>query len=209
MCALLLLILLVADNLCQLQAMCNKTGSVFKSKDTLQVVVDDYLLNKDEVTSVYGSINCWDVSAITDMSYLFSMKTTMDENISCWDVSNVTQMDYMFHGASSFNQDIGKWNVSKVESMTAMFYLASSFNQDLSSWNTRKVKDFSYMFNGASKFKQNLCDWFNNFNSNSSPLAHSMLTYSGCIFQVDPSFATKERLCQKCEPPDERRGMFF
>jgi len=221
------------ENICQLQAICNNSGSVFKSKDTLQVVVNHYLSQKEAAISVYGLMNCWDVSAITDMSNLFYTKTSMNEYIGCWDVSKVTTMDYMFYGAiyfnqdvgqwdvsnvtkmdymfcgtSSFNQDIGQWNVTKVLSMNGMFYGANSFSQDISSWNIRQVKDFSYMFYYATKFKQNLCDWFSSF-SNETPVAYSMFTYSSCVFQVDPTFVTKEHFCQKCEPPNERRGMFI
>ena len=31
-----------------------------------------------------------------------------------WDVSKVTDMSFMFHGASSFNADLRKWDVSSV-----------------------------------------------------------------------------------------------
>ncbi len=40
----------------------------------------------------YGDINNWDVSAITDMSKLFSNMPTFNINISNWDVSNVNDM---------------------------------------------------------------------------------------------------------------------
>jgi surface protein len=34
-----------------------------------------------------------------------------------WDVSKVTDMSYMLSSASAFNQDIGNWDVSKVTTM--------------------------------------------------------------------------------------------
>ena len=36
------------------------------------------------------------------------------DGIETWDVSNVTDMSYMFCFAKNFNQDISNWNVSKV-----------------------------------------------------------------------------------------------
>ena len=50
-----------------------------------------------EIIEKYGEINDWNVSAITDMSYLFENKKEFNENISDWDVSNVTNMECMFY----------------------------------------------------------------------------------------------------------------
>ena len=44
------------------------------------------------------------------------------DGISNWDVSNVTDMSYMFYRCESFNQDISKWNVSNVRYHVFMFY---------------------------------------------------------------------------------------
>ena len=55
--------------------------------------------------------------------------------IENWDVSNVTNMDRVFYGANSFNQPLNKWNVSKVEYMNLMFYDTISFNQPLDKWD--------------------------------------------------------------------------
>ena len=52
-------------------------------------------------------------------------------NISNWDVSNITNMSYMFYGSSEFNGDISKWNVSNVTDMSYMFNGASAFNGDI------------------------------------------------------------------------------
>ena len=41
--------------------------------------------------------------------------------IENWDVSNVTNMSSLFYGARSFNQPLNNWNVSKVEDMAWMF----------------------------------------------------------------------------------------
>ena len=59
-----------------------------------------------------------------------------------WDVSNVTNMSYMFYH-SKFNQNISNWNVSNVTTMKYMFGRASNFNQNLSSWNTVNVTNCS------------------------------------------------------------------
>lgn len=50
------------------------------------------------------------------MSKLFFLDSTR-ENFSCiktWNVSNVTDMSYMFNGAINFNSDLSEWNVSNV-----------------------------------------------------------------------------------------------
>ena len=46
----------------------------------------------------------WDVSRVTDMSFLFQGKSQFNVDISQWEMSQVTDARGMFHGASSFSQ---------------------------------------------------------------------------------------------------------
>ena len=71
----------------------------------------------------YIDISYWDVSSVTDMSYMFygCKELTSVGNISGWDISSVTDMSYMFAFCKKFNQDLSKWNVSKVRYHSYMF----------------------------------------------------------------------------------------
>ena len=55
----------------------------------------------------------------------------VNDIVSGWDVSNVTDMSYMFVGCKTFNQDLNGWDVSNVISMGSMFENCANFNQDL------------------------------------------------------------------------------
>jgi surface protein len=46
----------------------------------------------------YEGIENWDVSKVTDMSFMFNKAKSFNEDISNWDVSNVTDMEWMFFG---------------------------------------------------------------------------------------------------------------
>ena len=59
----------------------------------------------------------WDVSAITDMSFLCAANKCRYVDVAGWDTSRVTTMHGMFKGASDFNQDISGWNVGSVTSL--------------------------------------------------------------------------------------------
>ena len=102
-----------------------------------------------------GDISKWDVSNVTNMSYMFK-KSKFNGDISKWDVSNVTDMSYMFE-SSEFNQDISKWNVSNVTDMSYMFS-SSKFNGDISKWDVSNVKNMNSMF-ASSKFNQDIHKW--------------------------------------------------
>ena len=132
---------------------------VFNTKDELFSAIDEYISNKTSAISVYGDINTWDVTNITDMSNLFYMRGSFNENIADWDTSNVTRMANMFMFCYSFNQDIGNWVTSNVTDMSNMFRMATSFNQDIGSWNTSNVSDMYGMFNGAESFNQDIGSW--------------------------------------------------
>ena len=57
------------------------------------------MLRDTDVTAdedTYGPINNWDVSGITDMSYLFCELCNFNADISSWDTSGVTSMRSMF-----------------------------------------------------------------------------------------------------------------
>jgi len=102
-------------------------------------------------------IGDWDVSNVTNMSFLFSK--TFNEPLNNWNVSKVENMYSMFEGATSFNQPLNNWNVSKVNNMTNMFKGATSFNQPLNEWNVSNVKYMYSMFYGATSFNQPLNNW--------------------------------------------------
>ena len=63
--------------------------------------------SKDSFLETFGEPNTWDISEITDFSYLFndgSYELQMfNSDISNWDVSNGTDFSYMFNNATAFN----------------------------------------------------------------------------------------------------------
>ena len=56
-----------------------------------------------------------------------------DRDISSWNVSNVTNMSYMFYSATSFDQPIGSWTISNVTTIDA--FMSEKTNLDYSTTN--------------------------------------------------------------------------
>ena len=106
-----------------------------------------------------GDISLWDVSNVTNMSFMFIKCEKFNCDLSQWNVSNVRNMKAMFNWCIKFNCDISKWNVSNVENMWCMFHMCRNFNCDLSRWNVSNVERMDYMFDGCKNFRQDLDEW--------------------------------------------------
>jgi len=104
---------------------CGGCGFIFDTKYKLEEAVRKIASDPTTVIQTYGPVNCWDVSSITDMSYLFYEFHSFNEPIGCWNVSKVTNMGNMFLKAKSFNQPIYTWNISRVSYMERAFALAT------------------------------------------------------------------------------------
>jgi len=115
----------------------------FYSRDELRNAIEKYCDNKQDCEIKHGFIELWDVSNVTDMSYMFC-NSQFNRDISGWNVSNVTDMNSIFKN-SMFNGDISAWDVSSVTNMSFMFHI-SQFNGDISGWNVSNVKDRSCLF---------------------------------------------------------------
>jgi surface protein len=131
---------------------------------SIRKAVEDYYGGgsaKENVIDVYGEIEDWNTSKVTNMRGLFDQAYNFNKDISNWDVSNVTDMSGMFHICGTFNQPIGKWGkkTSNVKDMHGMFAGAYAFNQDISNWDVSNVTDMSNMFTAAIKFNQSIGDW--------------------------------------------------
>ncbi len=147
-----------------------------------------------------------DLSNVTDMQNMFRDATKFNSDINDWNVSNVTNMSYMFYStnlnSSNFNQPLNNWDVSSVTDMTRMFYRAYKFNQPLNDWNVSNVTYMLSMFDTASSFNQPLDDWnvgnvinmetmFQHTNSFNQPLNNwnvSSVTNMFGMFYDAPSF---------------------
>ncbi|MBL4708825.1 MAG: BspA family leucine-rich repeat surface protein [Flavobacteriales bacterium] len=103
-----------------------------------------------------GNLSNWNVSNITNMESMFYACFVFNNDISGWDVSNVTDMSSMFIGVDmSFSLDV--WNVSAVTKMDQMFQ-ESAYNQPLNSWDVSSVTTMHLMFL-SSNFNQALNNW--------------------------------------------------
>lgn len=105
-----------------------------------------------------GNISKWNVSNVTNMSFMFDGNLKFNQPLNDWDVSHVTNMYAMFDNAESFNQSLDQWDVCNVTDMSCMFSGTKSFNQPLNNWNTSNVKNMYMMF-AYSSFNQPLNDW--------------------------------------------------
>jgi len=101
----------------------------------------------------------WDVSQVTNMSYLFTEAKDFNENISSWNVSNVQSMAYMFYESDRFSQNINDWDVGNVRNMRGMFQRSQKFNSYLDQWDTGRVLDMRDMFKDSRKFNRNIDTW--------------------------------------------------
>ena len=114
----------------------------------------------EDIESFNQDISTWDVSNVTDMSYMFFINTAnkgvFNRDISKWDVSSVNSMAFMFAN-TAFNQDISSWDIRNVTSLRSMFY-KSNFNQDISNWDVSNVSNMQSMF-WDSPFNQDIGSW--------------------------------------------------
>ena len=167
---------------------CAQIGDVGTINGIDYTVVDrdmlDEMIANDEDLTVVCTTSVTDMSSNTYLSGMFSSANSFNQDISNWDVSNVTDMSYMFTGIvealpltnSAFNQDISNWDVSNVTDMTAMFR-NSDFNQPIGNWDVSNVTDMSFMFRGNSAFNQDIGDWNT-----------SSVTNMYAMFSSSPSF---------------------
>ena len=123
---------------------------IFLSRSELLLARDAWCADAMLAAATYGPIAQWDISQVTDLSFLFdgnsnSACKTFNDDISQWNTSAVTTLASTFRGASAFNQPIGVWDVSRVESFSDTFQSAKAFNQSLADWDISGVSALGYM----------------------------------------------------------------
>ena len=148
-------------------------------RTALKNAVDAWIADQDNARSIYGEINTWDTSLVTDMSELFK-NTTFNSIISNWNTSRVTTMKGMFQNATQWWNFYGglntqevivadgtnytAWDVSLVHDMSYMFDGATSlvsgtYGDAPSNWDTHNVRDMSYMFRNTPANDWDISRW--------------------------------------------------
>ena len=99
------------------------------TNETIREVIKDYYtypMNTYPKNTRYkrcGPIEFWDVTDITDMSYLFASNCNFDEDLSRWNVSSVINMNNMFYNIYNFTRDyLSLWDISSVTNIRHIFY---------------------------------------------------------------------------------------
>ena len=134
----------------------NVVGNATDTPDLSQVTDMSYMFNLGE--SFNQDIGNWDVSSVTNMTNMLAGATSFNQDLSNWDVSSVTAMQAMFQ-RTALNKDLSSWDVSSVTDMRRMFLNTPDFNQDISNWDVSSVTQMDNMFQGANSFNQDLSNW--------------------------------------------------
>ena len=111
------------------------------TNNNIQLAVTAWLANTTAATALYGPIQQWKLSKVTNVDSLFEKATLFQEDLSAWDTSQVTRMDDLFYQAKSYNNGNRSltWDTSKMTSLEFTFSNAHAFNQDVSTWNVSQV----------------------------------------------------------------------
>jgi surface protein len=114
----------------------------------------------------------WDVSSVTDMSYMvrntcllptrlfwrpitriwvsfleqFVLARTFNQGIGRWKVGAVTTMRQMVRAASTTTRQITELTLARTnDNLFAQFYHASAFNRNIGDWDVGSVSQMNYM----------------------------------------------------------------
>ena len=142
---------------------------MFANKADLKAALGRWCANGKAATAADGAPSTWDVSAVTDLSYLIggygtgatagtSCKATFNEVhtlhialvgvASPWRTARQHLMTFSDcsadHGLHR-SQAIGSWDVGDVTTMEDMFESAAAFNQPLDSWDVGSVTYMSVL----------------------------------------------------------------
>lgn len=99
----------------------------FENKKELDNAIKIWCKNKELGKLMFGEPNLWDVSQVTDMSYLFE-ESNFNENIDKWQVSQVTNMEGMFY-RSKYSQPLKSWSFgNKWMNPAYIWYKADNFD---------------------------------------------------------------------------------
>lgn len=115
-----------------------------------------------------SALQHWDVSYVTDLSYMFagvSITPSVSSSLHNWDTRRVTRLKGLFQGASLLASSLGieSWDVSQVTDISSLWRDCSSRNGTpitLSHWNTRGVRDMSHLWQGSTNLTiSGLANW--------------------------------------------------
>ena len=112
----------------------------------LRLAAKAWCIDPSSAAAVYGPINDWDVSRVTEMRNLFCypyMEDScfwFDEDLNSWDTSRVTSMYRTLMGVPYFNGNISAWDVSRVVDWDGFLSGADSFDQKLC-WDTEEFAE--------------------------------------------------------------------
>eukprot|EP00949_MAST-11_sp_MAST-11-sp1_P004618 g4618.t1 len=162
--------------------------------DALRAWLDD----SSAATDVYGPIEDWDVSDVTNMYALFcsfkdcgakkkALAAGFDGDLSKWNVAKVSTMHAMFYHAEKFDSDVSKWDVAIVTDMYYMFHTAKKFDSDVSKWDVAKVSTMKRMFYRAEKFDSDVSKWDVAKVSNMYAMFHRVYKFNSDVSKWDVS----------------------
>ena len=182
----------------------NKTSCSITTNHELRDYVDQWIT--DSTNHPCGEvIGDWNVSNVTDFSYVFCGSSTavfskcnplrqnFNANISNWDTSSVTDMARTFQHATSFTGDgVSNWNTSSVTSLVMTFYDTHSFTGDgVSNWDTSSVTSFKYTFRGSNVFMgDGVSNWNTSRVTNMYGTFYEAPSFNGNISAWDTSCVT-------------------
>ena len=116
-----------------------------KNIDDLKKIVKEKYKENPE----YIDLNSYDVSNLTDLSYVFAgCKELKEVSIEFWDVDNVTTMEAMFFECASLEKiNLLGWNVQNLQTTNSMFFGCKSLKElDLHTWKCYNLTNLQYMF---------------------------------------------------------------
>lgn len=100
-----------------------------------------------------------DVSAVTDMSYMYHRSPLVVPDTRDWDTGSVTTVRAMFDGASAANPDVSRWDTSSIKDMSGMFARTNVARPQTSRWDTSSVVLMSDMFRYAKVANPSVASW--------------------------------------------------